>query len=91
MTKIETITALEVCDGDVVFCEGIRCRVSNAICYLPRGHFFPTVASYAEVRPCARYTLNSEPSETHKRRLPPGYEGMASGGNNLATVGREIK
>lgn len=70
----KTVSALEVKEGDIVYTNGFRCVVSNVI----------------QENGVARYTLNSAPSRVHNQRLPRTYEGMRSGGNELAKVAVEV-
>lgn len=77
--SVETITPLEVKDGDILFMEGFR--VMACLPYIDEGFEEPT----------ARYTLISKPNEEFPIDLPKSFEGMASGGNKLARIGREIK
>lgn len=71
MQKI-TGTALDVCEGDIVFNHGYRCIASDVICHLK--------GAITEL-PTSRYTLHSAPDESNPQLLPTGYNGMRSGGN----------
>jgi hypothetical protein len=79
---LEEVTALDVREGNVIYTEGYRCRVSDVSIVADPYRFGEFVA---------RYTLTSEPDAEHPRTLPPGYEGMRSGGNHRATVLRHIE
>lgn len=68
-------SALDVKNGDVLNMYGHRVRVSNV-------EHFETERGLT-----ARYKLTSEPNAEYPKPLPPGYEGMQSGGNRLAAVG----
>lgn len=69
----KTASALDVKDGDIIRTSGYRCRVSNVQHIEHNGEKI------------ARYTLHSAPL-SGERKLPPGFEGMRSGGNALAGV-----
>lgn len=76
----ENVTALEIVDGDIVYVGGARCRVRNVEHVTIDG------------RETARYALYSEPGPWRPHAsLPECYEGMISGGNELAQVSREVR
>jgi hypothetical protein len=72
---LEEVTALDIVDGDIIYNNGYRCLVMH-----------PSIDSGV-----ARYNLVSATNDKYPNPLPVGYEGMASGGNHLAKVLREVK
>lgn len=77
--KYELVAATEINNGDVVHCEGYRCRVSQATSY--------TTDKGVVVR---RFVLTSEPNAAFPQSLPGCFDGAWYGGNEWARYGREV-
>lgn len=67
-------TPPDVKENDIIATQGFRCVATQVSHYEENG------------KTVARYTLHSAPSERMPHELPHGYEGMRSGGNDLASV-----
>lgn len=76
MAKTETICPLDVNVGDILYVRGYRVVASEV---------------GREEKTVARYTLHSAPNEAMPKRLPTGYEGMRSGGNQWVDLTREVR
>ena len=79
MTTIETISALDVQDGDVIVKYGYRCRASK--CRFSAGHDGVVVKSFV---------LTSEPDARFPDPLPNGFDGGVYGGSKHAVEFREV-
>lgn len=75
--EIETISATDVQDGDIIFKMGYRCRASDCRTSILNG-----ISTRS-------YRLTSEPDALNDRILPGGFNGATYGGNHRATEGRE--
>ena len=73
--RFKTVSALEIKNGNVVYIEGYRVRVSG----------FRLVEGSLAV-----FNLHSEPNAAHPDRLPVGYEGMNSSGNKSRRIRVEM-
>jgi len=79
MTTIETISALDVQDGDVIVKYGYRCRASQ--CRFSAGPDGVVVKSFV---------LTSEPDARFPDPLPNGFDGGEYGGSRQAVEFRDI-
>jgi len=79
MTKYETISALDVQDGDIIVKYGHRCRASQ--CRFSAGHDGVVVKSFV---------LTSEPDARFPEPLPNGFDGGEYGGSRQALEYREV-
>jgi hypothetical protein len=76
---LETVSALEIQDGDIIFIAAYRVRVSDCI---------RTTDEYGIER--NEFTLHSEPSIEYPKPLPQMFERMQSAGNQLRKIAREV-
>jgi len=79
MTTIETISALDVQDGDVIVKYGHRCRASQCR--------FSTTTEGVIVK---SFVLTSEPDARFPDPLPNGFDGGEYGGSKQAVEFREV-